>query len=163
MCPPAGSEGKKRTGSPTGERYETMRVWLLDGIRDSVRSRTIDDGAWRLRKAAALVKLLALAPNHRLHREQVMDLLWPDSARRAASNNLRKVLHATRRVLDRAEGSRYLASHDEQLVLCPNGDLWVDVEAFEDSAATARRGKDPAAHRAALDLYAGDLFPRGPL
>ena len=136
-----------------------MRVWLLDGFRVSVGSRTIDDGAWRLRKAAALVKLLALAPNHRLHREQVMDLLWPDSARRAASNNLRKVLHATRRVLDRAEGSRYLASHDEQLVLCPNGDLWVDVEAFEESAATARRGKDPAAHRAALDLYAGDLLP----
>jgi DNA-binding SARP family transcriptional activator len=81
------------------------------------------------------VKLLALAPNHRLHREQVMDLLWPDLARRASSNNLRKVLHATRRVLDRAEGSRYLASQDEQLVLCPNGDLWVDVEAFKEAAA----------------------------
>ena len=136
-----------------------MRVWLLGGFRVSVGSRLIGEDGWRLRKAAALVKLLALAPNHRLHREHVMDLLWPDSARRAASNNLRKVLHATRIVLDRAEGSRYLASHDEQLVLCPDGDLWVDVEAFEASAATARRGKDPASCRAALDLYAGDLLP----
>ncbi len=105
------------------------------------------------------MKLLALAPNHRLYREQVMDLLWPDSGRSAASNNLRRVLHAARKVLDRAEGSRYLASYDEQLVLCPNGDLWVDVEAFEEAAATAHRGKDPAAYRAALDLYAGDLLP----
>ena len=136
-----------------------MRVWLLGGFRVSVGSRLIAEDGWRLRKAAALVKLLALAPNHRLHREQVMDLLWPDSARRASSNNLRKVLHATRRVLDRADGSRYLASHDEQLVLCPNGDLWVDVEAFKEAAATARRGRDPAAYRAALDLYAGDLLP----
>ncbi|MGH3148052.1 MAG: BTAD domain-containing putative transcriptional regulator, partial [Rubrobacter sp.] len=105
------------------------------------------------------MKLLALSPNHRLHREQVMDLLWPDAARRVASNNLRKVLHATRRVLDRAEGSRYLSSQDEQLVLCPDGDLWVDVEAFEEATATARRGKDPAAYRTALDLYPGELLP----
>ena len=95
-----------------------MRVWLLGGFRVSVNSRLIAEHGWRLRQAAALVKLLALAPNHRLHREQVMELLWPDSARRAASNNLRKVLHATRRALDRAEGSRYLASHDEQLETC---------------------------------------------
>ena len=56
-------------------------------------------------------------------------------------------------------GSRYLASEDEQLVLCPQGDLWVDVEAFEQAATTARRSQDPAAHRAALDLYAGELLP----
>ncbi len=53
-----------------------MRVWLLGGFRVSVNSGIIAEDQWRLRKAAALVKLLALAPNHRLHREQVMDLLW---------------------------------------------------------------------------------------
>jgi DNA-binding SARP family transcriptional activator len=35
----------------------------------------------------------------------------------------------------------------------------VDLEAFEEAGATARRGRDPAAYRAALDLYAGDLLP----
>jgi predicted ATPase/DNA-binding CsgD family transcriptional regulator/predicted negative regulator of RcsB-dependent stress response len=35
----------------------------------------------------------------------------------------------------------------------------MDVDAFEDSAATARRSKDPAAYRAALDLHAGELLP----
>jgi predicted ATPase/DNA-binding SARP family transcriptional activator/DNA-binding CsgD family transcriptional regulator len=136
-----------------------VRVRLLGGFEVSIGSRTVRQEEWRLKKAAALVKLLALAPAHRLHREQVMDRLWPYSGRRAASNSLRKTLHATRRVLDRAEGSRYMSSHDEQLVLCPNGDLWVDVEAFKEAAATARRGRDPAAYRAALDLYAGDLLP----
>ena len=38
-------------------------------------------------------------------------------------------------------------------------DLWVDVDAFEEAAATARRTKDPAAYRAALDLYGGELLP----
>ena len=100
-----------------------MRVWLLGGFRVSVGSTTITQDAWHLRKAASLVKLLALAPGHRIHREQAMELLWPDSGRKVASNNLRSTLHAARKVLDPAMGSRYLASEDESLVLSPEGDL----------------------------------------
>jgi DNA-binding SARP family transcriptional activator len=44
-------------------------------------------------------------------------------------------------------------------VLCPESDLWVDVEAFEEAAATARRARDPAAYRVAIELYAGHLLP----
>ncbi len=124
---------------------EVMRVWLHGGFRVSVGDRTVWENAWRLRKAASLVKLLALAPSHHLHREQVMDLLWPDSGRKAASNSLRRVLHAARRTLYPAGGAHYLASEGESLVLCPESDLWVDVEAFEEATATARRSRDPAA------------------
>jgi DNA-binding SARP family transcriptional activator len=119
-----GSSGSKRLSSPeTGGKRNVVRVWLLGGFRVSVGSATIPQDAWRLRKAAALVKLLALAPGHRKHREQAMDLLWPDSGRKAASNSLRTTLHTARKVLDPAMGSRYLASEDESLVLCPEGDL----------------------------------------
>src|SRR5215203_1264617 len=69
-------------------RPETMRVWLLGAFRVSVGTHTVEEGAWRLRKASALVKLLALTPGHHLHRERAMDLLWPDQGRRAAANNL---------------------------------------------------------------------------
>jgi hypothetical protein len=158
MCPP-GPESVRRSETPSGNRSEPVRIWLLGGFRVSVGSRTIHHDEWRLRKAASLLKLLALAPSHRLHREQVMDLLWPDSGRRAASNSLRKTLHAARKVLDPTVGSRYLASKDESLILCPGEQLWVDVDAFEEAAATARRGKDTAAYRAAVELYAGDLLP----
>src|SRR5918998_2249586 len=98
---PSGFEGVTR---PQGqqERPEPMRVWLLGGFKLSVDRRTIEGDAWRLRKAAALVKLLALAPEHRLHREQVMDFLWPDLGLRAATNNLRQVLYGARRILDSA-------------------------------------------------------------
>lgn len=157
----SGIEGVTRPEAPTTNKPETVRVWLLGRFRVSVGSRIIEDSQWRLRKAAAMVKLLALTPGHRLHREQVMDLLWPDLGRRAASNNLRQVLHGARRVLDPASDShkRYLSLRKEQLTLCPGGPLWVDVEAFEEAAATARRSRDPAAYRVALELYAGDLLP----
>jgi two-component SAPR family response regulator len=51
-----------------------------------------------------------------------------------------------------------LASEDESLVLCSEGNLQVDVDAFEEVANTARRSQDPVAYRAAIALYAGDLL-----
>jgi predicted ATPase/DNA-binding SARP family transcriptional activator/DNA-binding CsgD family transcriptional regulator len=142
-----------------GEKPEALRIWLFGGFRVALGARAIEKDAWRLRKAAALVKLLALAPGHRLHREQVMDLLWPELGRKAAANNLRNTLHAARAILDPAGGSRYLASEDDSLVLFPGGELWVNVDAFEEAAAGARRSGDLAAYRAAINLYAGDLLP----
>ncbi len=138
---------------------ETVRVEMLGGFSVRVGSRAIGQSEWRLRKAAALTKLLALAPDHRLHREQVMEALWPHLENRAASNNLRRTLHSARKALDPAASSRYLASEQGRLVLCSEGELWVDVEAFEEAAETARRECEPATYRAALDLYAGELLP----
>src|SRR5918993_663236 len=139
--------------------HDVVRVWLLGGFRVSVGLRAISQDAWRLRKAANLMNLLALDPGHRVHRERAMDLLWPELGLRAASNNLRQTLHAARRILDPTKGSGYLVSEKESLVLCPGGQFWVAVEAFEEAAATARRSKDPAAYRAALELYSGERLP----
>jgi DNA-binding SARP family transcriptional activator len=36
----------------------------------------------------------------------------------------------------------------------------VDVEAFEEASAAARRARETSAYRAALDLYAGELLPQ---
>src|SRR5215210_4846880 len=89
---------------------ETVCFRLLGGFRVSVGTRTVEEGEWRLRKASALVKLLALAPSHHLHREQAMDLLWPNLGRKAAANNLSQALHAARHALgpdDAKEASSY--------------------------------------------------------
>jgi len=138
-----------------------LRVSLLGRFEVSVGSRVVGEQAWRLRKAASLFKLLALAPYHRLHREQAMELLWPDLAPRSAANNLHQTLHAARRTLEPAAANfRYLILRDELLFLCPDGALRVDVDAFEGAAAEARRSGEPASYRRALGLYAGDLLPR---
>ena len=143
---------------------DTVRVWLLGGFRVSVGSRTIGEDRWRRRKAAALVKLLALAPGHQLHRKEVTDLLWPELDPRAATKNLHQALHHARRTLEPANApaaaaSRHLLLREEQLALCPDASLWVDVEAFLEASATARRAREPAAYRAAIELYAGELLP----
>jgi DNA-binding SARP family transcriptional activator len=144
-----------------GKEARAVRIGLLGSFSISVGERKVDESSWRLRKAASLIKLLALAPGHRMHRERAMDLLWPDLGLRAASNNLRQALHVARRTLhpDPEINSRYLSVSGEQLLMCPQGGLWVDVDAFEEAADTAHRSKDPAAYRAAIELYSGELLP----
>src|SRR3712207_923355 len=131
---------RKRRSSSEGPF--PVRLRLLGGFSVWVGSRAVSEGEWHLSKARTLVKLLALSPGHALHREQLMDLLWPDLGKRAATNNLRGSLHGARRALAQdssAAGSRYLASKEERVVLCPEMELWVDVEAFEEAAAAASR------------------------
>ena len=132
--------------SEGGNNAKILRVWLLGGFRVSVGSRTIDEDRWQRRKAAALVELLALAPRHRMHREHLMDLLWPRLGAQAAANNLHRNLYVARRTLepDPLISSRCLTLRGEQLVLCPERDLWVDVDAFEQAAEAARYSWEPA-------------------
>ncbi len=141
---------------------ETVRIWLLGGFRVSVGSRIVEGSRWRLKKAVSLVKLLALTRGHALHREQIMDVFWPDLDKKSAANNLRRVLHFARRALEPDAvntAPRYLLLQGDMLALCPDGQLWVDVEAFESAAVNARRSREPAAYRAAVELYAGELLP----
>ncbi len=47
---------------------DQFTIHLLGGFQVRVGDRTIRDVDWRRRKAADLVKLLAIAPGHRLTR-----------------------------------------------------------------------------------------------
>jgi len=148
--------------TPQADASAELRIWLLGGFRVRAGSREIDPAAWRLRKAKSLVKLLALTSGHRLHREQVMETLWPHLDPAAASNNLRKVLHIVRRTLEpgaAGESGRYCRVQDDVISLAATGGAWVDVDAFAAAAGEARRRGDAPAYQAALDLYAGDLLP----
>lgn len=136
----------------------TLRIELLGGFRVSLGERAVPATEWRRSKAASLVKLLALAPGHRLHREQVMDVLWPDLAPPAAAANLRKALYYARRAIAAGDGAGLIASVGESLSL-PSERLYVDVDAWRAATARARRSGDPAAYADALEIYRGDLLP----
>ena len=82
----------------TGGKAE-LRIWLLGEFRVVVGGHEVPAAAWHRSKARSLVKLLALAPAHRLHREQLMDALWPDLTPEAAAANLRKAIHFVRRAM----------------------------------------------------------------
>ena len=74
-------------------------VVLLGGFRTIVDGVEVASDAWSQRRARDLVKLLALAPRQRMHREQVIDALWPELPVSAGGANLRKAVHFGRRAL----------------------------------------------------------------
>jgi predicted ATPase/DNA-binding SARP family transcriptional activator len=133
---------------------------LLGGFRVAAGDRAVDEGAWRLRKARGLFKLLALTPQHSLHREQAIEALWPDLDPSAASNNLRQALFVARRALDSCgeEGAARIQLVHDVLTLATDR-LRIDVEDFEAAALEAERAPSVERHQAAIDLYGGDLLP----
>src|SRR5688500_6020235 len=130
--PAMGRGSTPMDGSTRATDAEGLTVRLLGGFQVAVGGRPVADGAWRLRQARSLVRLLALAPGRPRPRA-----LEPGGGRR----------------------SRYLRLEREVLTLGAPGEVRVDVEAFEAAAATAEAGRDAAAYEAALALYAGDLLP----
>jgi predicted ATPase/DNA-binding SARP family transcriptional activator len=125
---------------------------VLGDFAVEVDGRAIDDAAWRRRKARTLVKLLALAPDHTLHRDQLLEAMWPDTT--AAANNLHQALFAARRAI-RAE--QYLQLRDERIVL--GEPVEIDVDAFEAAATLAERTGRPDHANDAIASYHGELLP----
>jgi predicted ATPase/DNA-binding SARP family transcriptional activator len=145
----------------TAQAKNALRIRLLGAFQVTVGSRVLGAESWRRRKAAHLVKLLALAPGHAMHREQIMELLWPEVEPPAAANSLHQALHIARGVL-RTGGTipeHSLSLMDDMLRLHGQSSPWIDVDAYEAAGAAARRNREPAAYLSALALYSGDLLP----
>ncbi|MEU2055919.1 BTAD domain-containing putative transcriptional regulator [Streptomyces bungoensis] len=139
---------------------DDVHIRLLGGFAVAVQDRPVPAGAWRLRKARSLLKLLCLAPGHRMHRERLYDLLWPDLGRTAAANNLHQVLHAVRRALASAgTPGEVVVLRDDLVLLGPGGGVRTDLDAFDEAARRAADGGGTADYRAALALAGPGLLP----
>jgi DNA-binding SARP family transcriptional activator len=123
-------------------------IALLGRFAVRIDGQPVPDEAWRHKRAAELVKILALADTHRLHSEHVTDILWPDLRPGAAAGNLRKAVHFARAALGAASA---ISRHGAMLELCPGEPVIVDALAFEAAARAGQLG--------ALDAYQGDLLP----
>ena len=121
------------------ERYE---VRLLGDFEVRLEGEGIAGSNWTHGRARDLVKLLALAPAHRLPREQVLEALWPQLGAEAAAANLHKAAHHARRAIGNPDA---VVLRDGDALLAPGASVETDVERFEVA-------NDP-------DLYAGELLP----
>src|SRR4051812_33201188 len=118
-----------------------LEVRLLGRFGVLVDSRPVPADAWAQRRTADLVKLLALAPRHRMPREEVLEMLWPRLGADAAASNLHKAASYARRALGDRGG---VVLRGGVVELAPAAEVTTDVERFE-------RGDDSA--------YGGQLLP----
>src|SRR3954468_1453563 len=135
-----------------------VHIKLLGGFEVTVDEAAVPVDAWSRRHASALVKVLALARGRRLHRDQVIDLLWPDMPAETALPRLHKAAHYARRALG-TDGAASLVLRNNLVALLPDADVVVDAVRFraEGDAALASGSVDRAVE--ALRLDAGPLLP----
>ncbi|MBL7501201.1 hypothetical protein I6A84_25065 [Frankia sp. CNm7] len=110
---------------------------LLSGDPAASEPVVVPVAAWGRRQAMSLVKLLALAPGRRLHRERVLDALWPEVPVDEAAPRLHKAAHYARRALGGGDG---VVLRGETVALCPDRRVAVDAEVFEAAARRALAG-----------------------
>jgi len=115
-------------------------------------SQEIPRAAWTRKRPVEIVTALALAQGHLLHREELIDRLWPDKDLDAGANNLYRALHELRRVA--GDG---LVDVERGVVRLGDG-VWVDVDDFCKGASSS----DAKVLEGALELYRGDLLPDDP-
>ena len=160
--PDSAAAGRARFAVGGAMRVE---IDLLGGFAVRVDGRAVPAEEWRRRQAAALVKLLALAPRRTLHREQVIDALWPDTGiddAGAAAAQGRALRPPRARRPERAGPRR------GHRVAVPRRRRGRRRREFERCARQALAALDRGAPRAAAaaaaaaDLWAGDLLPDDP-
>lgn len=144
--------------SPVSSGASGVRIHLMGGLRVEVAGRRLQDRDWERPTARRLVELLAVTAGHRLHREQVMEALWPDLSPDSAERSLRTALHRARRALDVGSdsGSSCLPQQAGIIVLLCD---WIDADAFEAATRGAMETHDAGRLAAALELYGGEVLP----
>src|SRR5438128_1968372 len=94
-------EGTGGTNLPIArDGIPPLRLRLLGGFQVERDEKIVPGSIWQRRQAKSLVKLLAAESRHALHREQVIEHLWPDVELDSALNSFAKALHAARKALE---------------------------------------------------------------
>jgi predicted ATPase/DNA-binding SARP family transcriptional activator len=143
-----------------------LRCCLMGGFRIIRGDKCLTSEQIHLHKASDLLKLLALAPNHSMHREQLYENLWPGSSPRSAAHNLSQTLYTLRPKLAAIDPSSHLDFEDEHLIWSAAGGISTDVEEFERMARAALSCTEPvnsktvAACQEAVLAYTGELLPQ---
>jgi DNA-binding SARP family transcriptional activator len=111
----------------------------------------IDAGAWQ-RKVQSLLRILVTSPDKRRTRDELVEMLWPETPSDAGFRNLRVVLHMLRRGLGAGE-IPMVVSEWGWIALNPAHEWDLDLDRFEEMAAA---GKDIAGLEAATGYYRGE-------
>ena len=77
-----------------------VQVFVLGGFKVVVRGHVLPESAWRRRAARQLLKILLSRPNRRMSRDEVVELLWPESDPDASSSNFRSTMFALRHAIE---------------------------------------------------------------
>ena len=175
---PRGRGGRADPSAFASTEPGAVRVERVDGPRTSAGSPGVSlrclggfslavAGAelpWReLRpRVRALLMLLAMNHGRQLHREQLVDALWPDSTLASGIRSLQVAVSSIRQCLCAAGVTEdALRRHGDAYALQLPGvsDQLADFERLAHAAGREQGSEALGSRLSALDRYAGDLLP----
>jgi len=160
---------KRNTVCIGASKTPAIRVFALGPLRVLSGSKEIAASAWFRRKSHSLFAYLICARPRRVHKEELIELLWPNADPDRGLHSLQVALSDLRATLanggSRRQGRPFICRAGEHYSLDVGPTGWVDVEAFEDECEAGRRaeraGEPDVAlcHLQAADrLYAGEFL-----
>ena len=145
-----------------------MAAHLLGELRIAFHDRPVE--TWASGRGRAVLEYLLVHRHSKVRRDRLMSVFWPDASPDAARNSLNVAIHGLRHSLRAVAGDRPVVIHrDQAYFIEPTLDLWLDVEAFEEWLASARRhvasaelAKAQGDFEAAIRLYQGEFLADDP-
>ena len=147
-------------------------VWIqtLGGFRVVVDGDPVGPEVWQSKKARDLLKVLLARRGRAVHREELIEILWPDDDPSKTTNRLSVALSVVRSVLgDRGADTPGCLEADRTSVRLAVDRVGIDLEAFHADVAAgyaaARDGDDDVArahYRRAESRYVGDFLEEDP-
>ena len=152
-----------RSARPGPQVTGSMRVYCFDALEVVIDGVPVDLSSVRPR-ALSVLRLLALHAGRPVHREVLMDSLWPDVGPDAARHSLQVAVSSLRKMMPDRPATGIARQGDAyQLEMSP--DAFSDVRSFQVWLASASAAMSRGDHRRAFDaavrateVYRGDLL-----
>lgn len=164
---PSGERGRVESPVEADRRPMSVRVRCFGPLEVSVGGITVDLEGIRP-KARSVLRILILGGGRPVHRDVLIESLWPDHGLEAAAHNLQVAVSSLRRMLEPGS-ARGASSVIERCGDCyrfvpidrSDVDLWAALDSMTRGRALLRGGADSEAARAldyALCLVVAELF-----
>jgi DNA-binding SARP family transcriptional activator len=162
--------GESASGSGGTESLATAELYVqtLGPFRVWRRGQEIERAAWGREKALHLLQLFVCGRRRPLHRDEILEALWSESAPSTATTGLRVALTALRNALepDRTAGveSPFIRRDGDTIGLALEGGVRVDADEFSRLLKLARAQESVDVEQAisryesALALYRGEFL-----
>jgi DNA-binding SARP family transcriptional activator len=128
---------------------------------------------WLSLKAKSLLKYLVIHRNRPVHRDILMEILWPDCDPEAGGNNLKSAVYALRQMFSKGQtdkiDSPIIVFSEGHYYIDPKLEIWVDIEEFESNWLAGLRLEKSnerldaiTKYQLAYELYRGDYLEDEP-
>lgn len=147
-----------------------LQIFTLGKFGLAANGHGIAVEKWKRRQAVTLLKLLVTQLDRPVHRERIVDCLWPDVDEKRGWGRLKVTMYYLRTQLRAAGAGEDAVRTVGDAYLLKRDAVWVDAENFEKLVAEGRalqgkgRGDDALrCYEEARFLYRGDFFEQDAL